>query len=78
MRAKRIDQYAKVQTTICTQLTLKSQESSRESENTNIILKEHSLDYLCWTVKGQDKTNEESVRIQSALCEVACEQNSCG
>ena len=33
---------------------------------------------LCWIIKGLDKVGNESVRIQSTLCEVACEQNSRG
>ena len=39
------------------------------------ILQERSLDCLCWTTKRQDKADSESVRIQSALCKVVCEEN---
>ena len=37
-----------------------------------------SLGCLCWTIKWQDKADKQSVTIQSALCEVMCEENSRG
>ena len=30
----------------------------------------------CWTIKGSRQSRKQSVRIQSSLCEVGCEQNS--
>ena len=50
---------------------MKSQQSSREGDNPNILLQELSLYWLYWTIKGQDKSNDESVAIQSVLCEDA-------
>ena len=38
----------------------------------------YEICYWLAYIKDQDKAGNKSVRIQSALCEVACEQNSCG
>ena len=45
-------------TTMCIQTTMKSHKSAK-SENTNILLQQRSLDYLCWTIKRQDKADDE-------------------
>ena len=46
--------------------------------NNAVSIQERSLHCLCWIIKGQDRIGNRSVRILSALCEVACEQNSRG
>ena len=49
MREKGIDKYANVQTTLCTQYANKNEvelQFSRKRE-------------LCWTIKGQDKEDDE-------------------
>ena len=40
-----------------------------EGDNMYLLLQERSLDWLCWTIKEQDKAGNQSVNIQSALCE---------
>ena len=52
-----IDKYTNAEIIMCTQTTMKLQQRSRESENTNILLQERSLDCLCWTIKGQGQKN---------------------
>ena len=58
--------------------TMWSQWSSQDAENTNLLLQERSLDGFCQTIKEQDKAGNQSVRIQSAFCEGAYEQNRRG
>ena len=61
-----------------TQITMNPQKSSRESENTNVLLQERSLDCLCWTNKRARRIIQRVIKIPSALCKVACEENSSG
>ena len=42
-----------------TQTKMKSEQSSRDSENTSVRLQERSLDCLCWTIKDQDNVDDE-------------------
>ena len=72
MREKGIDKYENAQTTLCAEYTSNNvvAKKSREGKNRNLVLQKRSLDCQCW--------ESVVVRIQSALCEVACEQNSSG
>ena len=38
---------------------MKSQQNSREGESTYILFQERTLDWLCWTIKRQDKADNE-------------------
>ena len=56
-RKKVIEKYAKAQTKMFTQTTMKSQQCPQENENTNLQLQERSLD--CENIKGKDEAYDE-------------------
>ena len=78
MREKGIDKYANAQTTMCAECTsndvlLDEFSKWREQEifTSRTFLRQFVLDY-----KRVKQSSQREVIIQSALCEVACEQNS--